>query len=256
MDQDTRASAGKRLAVLLALALAWTGAARAADKETLQPFDATFRITVSKIPTPVKARLVLRPLKQYPDHYQMVFKIDSWLLSNTEESVFAWRNCQPRTDHYRHEFRGFGKHRFHNMQFYRHPPRVVNVSEEEKTEYEIQKDTLDELTLLLTAGCALEEGAREYKATSAYGDDLREHHFRVIDEETIDTPLGKLDTLLVEKKRDKDSERRTIFWVAPALDYMVVRAKHIENPALFGELIMTDYSGPGKIPQMAQSDPD
>lgn len=242
--------------MLLALALAWAGAAQAADKETLQPFDATFRITVSKIPTPVKARLVLRPLKQYPDHYQMVFKIDSWLLSNTEESVFAWRNCQPRTDHYRHEFRGFGKHRFHNMQFYRHPPRVVNVSEEEKTEYDIHKDTLDEMTLLLTAGCALEEGAREYQATSAYGDDLREHRFRVIDEETIDTPLGKLDTLLVEKKRDKDSERRTIFWVAPALDYMVVRAKHIESPALFGELIMTDYSGPGKIPQMARSDSD
>lgn len=220
-------------------------------RDSLPPFDATFRITVSKIPTPVKARLVLRPLEQYPDHYQMILKIDSWLLTNTEESVFAWRNCKPRTDHYRHEFRGFGRHRYHNMQFYRHPPRVVNVSEEEKTEYEIHENTLDEMTLLLTAGCALEEGAREYQATSAYGDELREHHFRVIDEETINTPLGELDTLLVEKQRDEDSERRTIFWVAPALDYMVVRAKHIENPALFGELIMIDYSGPGKVPQMA-----
>lgn len=231
--------------------------AQEGDQDTLQPFDATFRITVSKIPTPVTARLVLRPLEEYPDHYQMLFRIDSWLLKNTEESVFAWRDCQPRTDHYRHEFQGFGKHRYHNMQFYRHPePHVRVESEKEKTRYDIQKDTRDEMTLLLTAGCALEEGAREYRATSAYGDELREHHFRVIDEEVIDTPLGKLDTLVVEKQRDEDSERRTLFWVAPALDYMVVRAKHIENPALFGELIMIDYSGPGKLPEQSSEDDD
>jgi hypothetical protein len=227
---------------LLVLSLVVTTQTAAA--EALPTFEATFRISVSKIPTPVKATMSLQPLEQYPDHYRMKFEIDSWIMQNTEKSVFAWRDCQPRTDHYVHEFKGFGRHRWHHMQFYRHPPRVINKSEEEKTEYEIKDDTLDELTLLLKAGCALRAGKDSYAATTAYGDDLRESRFRVIDRETVKTPAGKLDTIVVEKQRDEDSERRTIFWVAPDLHYLVVRAKHIENPALFGELILTDYQGP------------
>lgn len=217
-----------------------------APAEPLSAFEATFRITVSKIPTPVKATMSLEPLEAYPGHYRMKLVIDSWLLKNREESVFAWRDCQPRTDHYIHEFKGFGHHRWHHMEFHRHPPRVVNKSDEEKTEYTIEEDTLDDLTMLLTAGCALEEGQRSYQASSAYGDHVRDNHFEVIDRERISTPAGEVDTLVVQKKRDKDSERRTLFWVAPAMEYMVVRAKHIESPALFGELVLIDYEGPGE----------
>ncbi len=220
-------------------------AAGSTAAETLKPFEAQYRISVSKIPTPVEATMSLQPVEKYPGMYRMKLVIDSWLLSNREESVFAWRDCKPRTDHYIHEFEGLGRHRWHHMNFFRHPPRVVNESQEKTTEYKIEKDTLDELTLLLHAGCALENGAERYKGKAAYGDEVDEHHIKVTDRETLDTPAGRLKTLVVKKQRDEDSQRRTLFWVAPALDYMVVRAKHIENPALFGELIMTDYEGPG-----------
>jgi hypothetical protein len=234
----------KRLAQTLVLALAVSSV----NAEPLQPFEARYRITVSKIPTPINATMSLEPIEKYPGMYRMKLVIDSWLLSNREESVFAWRDCEPRTDHYIHEFKGLGRHRWHHMNFFRHPPRVVNESEEETTEYEIDENTQDELTILLTAGCALENGADSYKAKAAYGDEVDEHHFRVTKRETLDTPAGTVDTLVVKKQRDEDSKRRTLFWVAPELDYMVVRAKHIENPALFGELIMTDYEGPRKKP--------
>lgn len=234
-----------RLATLTMMAVLLLSATTA-RAEPLEAFEATFRITVSKIPTPVKATLSLEPLEAYPGHYRMKLVIDSWLLKNREESVFAWRDCRPRTDHYIHEFKGFGRHRWHHMEFYRHPPRVINKSDEEKVEYAIENDTLDDLTMLLTAGCALENGDTIYQASSAYGDEVRDNHFEVIDRERINTPAGEVDTLVVQKKRDKDSERRTLFWVAPAMEYMVVRAKHIENPALFGELVLIDYEGPGE----------
>jgi hypothetical protein len=227
---------------LAGLLVLWAASAAA---EALKPFEARYRISVSKIPTPVEATMSLQPVEKYPGMYRMKLVIDSWLLSNREESVFAWRDCNPRTDHYIHEFEGLGRHRWHHMNFFRHPPRVVNESEEDTTEYEIEEDTLDELTLLLHAGCALEDGAERYKGKAAYGDEVNEHHIKVTRRETVDTPAGRLDTLVVKKQRDEDSQRRTLFWVAPALDYMVVRAKHIENPALFGELIMTEYRGPG-----------
>ncbi|MGB2246538.1 MAG: DUF3108 domain-containing protein [Alcanivorax sediminis] len=213
--------------------------------DTLAPFAAEFRIYVNKLPTPVKADLVLEPAEG-KDSYHMLLKASSFLLTNTEESFFEWRDCQPRTSRYLHEFEGFGQHRYHRMNFQWAPPRVHNVSEDDKESLDIPDNTLDELTILLRGRCVFSEGADQYSVTSVYGDRIRTHRFAVIGRETIKTPLGKLDTLLVEKKREGDSKkkRRTLFWVAPSLDYMVVKAKHIESTFLKAELIMTDYSGP------------
>ncbi|MDX1803606.1 MAG: DUF3108 domain-containing protein [Alcanivorax sp.] len=217
----------------------------ASHAEPLAPFAADFRIYVNKLPTPVKAKLVLEPAGG-KDYYHMLLEAHSFLLTNKEESYFHWRNCQPRTERYVHEFKGFGQHRYHHMTFQWDPPRVHNESEDDAANMDIPPNTLDELTILLRGRCVFARGDKEYTVQSAYGDDLRTHHFVVIDRETIDSPLGKLDTLVVEKKREGDSKkkRRTLFWVAPKLDYMVVRAKHIESTFLKAELIMIDYHGP------------
>jgi hypothetical protein len=104
--------------------------------------------------------------------------------------------------------------------------------------------------MLLKAQCLFAEGLTEFTLTAAYGDRVRSHTFVVTGEETIDTPAGKIDTLVVEKKRHADSSRRTIFWVAPSLQYMLVKARHVESRVLFGELLMRRYNGP------APTDPD
>ncbi|KZX93585.1 hypothetical protein A3717_16045, partial [Alcanivorax sp. HI0013] len=195
-----------------------------------------------------KADLVLEPAEG-KDYYRMLLKAKSFLLTNTEESYFHWRDCQPRTTHYVHEFKGFGQHRYHHMDFQWDPPMVHNESEDDQESLEIPENTLDELTILLRGRCVFATGDKAYKVTSAYGDKLRTHHFEIIDREEIDTPLGKIDTLLVEKKREGDSKekRRTLFWVAPSLDYMVVKARHIESTLLKAELIMIDYAGPDQV---------
>jgi hypothetical protein len=227
----------------------------ATANEPLAPFSAEFRIYVNKLPTPVKAELVLEPAEG-DDYYHMLLKAKSFLLSNTEESYFHWRDCQPRTARYVHEFKGFGQRRFHHMDFEWNPPRVHNESEDDKESLDIPDNTLDELTILLRGRCVFATGDKSYSVTSVYGDKVREHHFEVIDREILKTPLGKLDTLLVEKKRTGDSKekRRTLFWVAPQLDYMVVQAKHIESTLLKAEMIMIDYNGPKLEPESTPAD--
>ena len=127
------------------------------------------------------------------------------------------------------------------MTFSWNPPEVVShFDDDEERRFSIEQDTLDDLTLLLKARCVLASGDKEFHATSAYGKKIRQQHMQVIGRDELDTPLGKLDCLIVEKKRDKDSERRTLFWLAPEMDYMLIKAKHIESP-LFGELIMRDF---------------
>ncbi|QJX03256.1 DUF3108 domain-containing protein [Alcanivorax sp. IO_7] len=221
--------------------------AGAADRRRrpLAPFSAEYRIYVNKIPTPIKATLILEPVAG-DDRYHMLFEAHSWLLNNREESWFRWNRCAPRTIRYEHEFNGFGKHRYYHTDFDWDKPGVITESEDGVEAFAIPEDALDELSMLLRARCVFAGGDKEYDATSVYGDDLRHHHFVVVDRETIDTPMGELDTLVVEKKRDKDEDekRRTLFWVAPKVGYMVVKARHIESALLHGELIMREYNGP------------
>ena len=68
--------------IILALLVA---ASSVAGAEPLAPFAAEFRIYVNKLPTPVKADLVLEPAEG-KDYYRMLLKAKSFLLTNTEES--------------------------------------------------------------------------------------------------------------------------------------------------------------------------
>ena len=217
------------------------------DDQALQSFRVEYRINVSRIPTTIKADMTLEAGED--DTYRMQLSIDSMLMKNTELSIFQWRECAPRTLHYMHTFQGFRRERNYRMDFFWDPPRVSAVTnsdddDPESVAYDIPSDTLDELTMLLKARCVINDAETDYQVTTAYGKRLRTHYIHVVGRETLDTPLGKLETIRIEKRRDQDSKRRTVFWLAPELDYLLVRARHIESAALFGELRMSDYEGP------------
>lgn len=213
----------------------------------LQPFTVNYRVNVSKIPTPIRATLTLTEAGD--DQYRMGLAVKSMLMDNSEQSLFQWRNCQPHTLTYQHDFEGFRRERHHRMTFNWDTLRVSGHSSaddegQDDFDYSITEDTLDELTMLLKARCIMQEGVSQYQLTSAYGKRLRTHFIHVVGEETMNTPLGRLRTIKFEKRRDQDSKRRTIFWLAPDLDYLLVRARHVEGTGLFGELKMTGYDGP------------
>jgi len=60
--------------------------------QPLEPFEAEFRLHVSKIPTTIKATLELTPTGQ-PDGYRMRLENRSLLVKNHEESEFTWNDC-------------------------------------------------------------------------------------------------------------------------------------------------------------------
>ena len=228
-----------------------TSPAAAPGSQTLQPFRAEYRANVSRIPTPIRAELVLEAGDQ-DGIYRMQLSVDSRLMQNTELSIFRWQDCTPRTMHYMHQFAGFRRQRDYFMEFFwQDAPSVTAVSsrdggDEEIATYDIADDTMDELTMLLAARCLLQDDQDSYHLTTAYGTRLRTHHITVSGRETLSTPLGDLETIRIEKSRDADSVRRSIFWLAPELDYLLVRARHVETRALFGELRLVDYDGPLK----------
>ncbi len=50
------------------------------------------------------------------------------------------------------------------------------------------------------------------------------YHFKVVNNETIEVPAGKINTVKLQRIR-KDSDRLTEFWLAPDLGYLLVRIR-------------------------------
>jgi hypothetical protein len=57
---------------------------------------------------------------------------------------------------------------------------------------------------------------------------VKEYQISYVGEETLDTPLGKIDTLHFRRIHDSP-DRKSDTWIAPAWDYMMVKTVHIED---------------------------
>ena len=57
---------------------------------------------------------------------------------------------------------------------------------------------------------------------------IKTYQLRRAGKETLATPLGNLETIKVERRKE-DSKRVTTLWFAPALHYLPVRLDHVEK---------------------------
>lgn len=62
----------------------------------------------------------------------------------------------------------------------------------------------------------------------ADGRKVKDYEIRYVGEEVIETPLGPVKTLHLERLHD-DPERESDVWVAPAWDYLIVKTLHVED---------------------------
>jgi len=106
--------------------------------------------------------------------------------------------------------------------------RVHNTLNGQSWSAAIAPGTLDKLVYVLELMRNLAQGAREATYEVADGGKVKTYRLKVVGEERVDTALGPLDTLVVERHRDDDDES-TVVWCAPALRFLPVRVEHRED---------------------------
>jgi hypothetical protein len=111
------------------------------------------------------------------------------------------------------------------------PKDTVTVLQDNKTiELGLQGQALDGLSLklemqrLLRDGQVGSEGKLQFLLLDE--DQVKQQTFRVLPGEMLETSLGCLETIPVERIRSATSTRFTRAWHAPALDYLTVRLEH------------------------------
>ncbi len=127
-----------------------------------------------------------------------------------------------RPDNYHYQRTGGRKEREANLTFNWKTMSVQNNVEGSMWEMDIPAGTLDKLVSQLGMMYALARGETDITFNIADGGKLKEYHFKVVGEETLELPAGTFETVKITRLRE-DNKRETFVWCAPALHYLPVR---------------------------------
>lgn len=70
--------------------------------------------------------------------------------------------------------------------------------------------------------------AEDISIRVADGKRVKDYLLRFVGEEVLDTPMGSMNTLHFERIHD-DPDRKSDIWIAPELDYLMVKTVHVED---------------------------
>lgn len=213
-----------RLAFLVSGVLLW----QAAQAHSPVPFDAVYEVLVDGKPR-LEARITL------------VREGDAWKLSSTssgtrglarllrvsseEHSSGRLRDGRLEPLEFRHHTKVVGRDDRWSATF-DWTERVVTTSTEDGGfELPLGEDTMDPLSVTLTLGRHLASGATEFTIGVLDEDEIDEHLYRASPPESLQTELGCLEVIALERVRE-NSERYSTGWYANELDHVPVRARH------------------------------
>lgn len=234
----------KKLALLLSTFLVLQALPAIAALPDLSPLTARYRITVNGIPAGAEAKVEIRPVGAA--RYETSFRVQNRFFRHDEVSRFDWNACHITAREYRHEFSGLGIDRESALVFDWQRMVAIESRGEKVREITLTPDIADGLNMAMLARCRLREGKRTLDFPVIYRGERKPLHFEVTGNEKVETPIGTFDTLVIERRYPNARFKRTRVWVAPALDWFMVRFEHVENPAARGSLLLTDFVIDGK----------
>ena len=163
---------------------------------------------------------------------------NTWLYSNISEatgwisriffgeiiqhSIFNWNNGMHILS-YRYDRDSLEKHI--KLKFDWQNMKVINDINGDHWKMDLSPGTFDKLSINLALGIYLSNGKTNIHIPVADGGKLKIYEFRVIDEELVDTPIGKINTLKVSRNKRGRKDKQAWLWLAPDLNYIIIKAK-------------------------------
>jgi hypothetical protein len=106
--------------------------------------------------------------------------------------------------------------------------RVTGTAENKPVDQPLQPGVQDSLSVQVALMCMLAAGKAPESFRLIDKDEVKEYQYTHEGEAKLDTPLGKLDTVIY-KSQKTGSSRATTLWIAPSLGYLPVRAEQAKR---------------------------
>jgi hypothetical protein len=200
-----------------------------ADTVSLNPMRASYSASLEK-GIPFKGSAV-RSLEQQEDGTWIYRSdVDSFIADIRESTHLRWDGERVTPTRYRYSLEGMMiRDRADSIDFNWEQQIASGEHEGDPFQLEIPQQALDPLGYQLQLMQDLKKGKEKMRYQVVDEDDLDEDVFAVLGEEQLDSELGPVTTIKMEKVRSPKKKRQTLMWFAPEWDYLLVRFVQIED---------------------------
>jgi len=208
-----------------------------ASYRQVKPCEASYEVSMKGI----SAGTVVRTLKiDKQQHYQFTSLTESSLafinLKIFEASQGIWTQGGPQPHLYQYHYRVFSKKSDIISRFNWHK-MIANTIKNGKRNYavHIPNDAQDKISFQLALRHSLLNHAKNFVYKIVDKDDVNTYIFKKIDTETLKTPMGKIETIKMQRTNAKKDDEVFTFWLAPKYDYLLIKVTVTEDNHLVAE---------------------
>lgn len=139
----------------------------------------------------------------------------------------------------------YAKGKEENYRFLFGKERIRVTGKEGVPELALQGRTVDELSLMIEMRGQLAKGLRQGELSALHGGKARVYlyHYRVLEEQEVQTLGGPLNTLLVEQTSSRE-KYRFLFWCAPRWHYLPVKVERTDQRGARIDMVLKKYASP------------
>ncbi len=203
------------------------------ELDLTQPFYAEFSLeldglTIGRMerslhPDPQGKGFILEHV-MYTTGLVSVFKDDRF----TERSWWRLEEGWPQPQHYLYRHTNGSKETVERLEFDWQASTVASLRDNKWTTLPITPQVLDKLDYQIQLRRDLAAGKQHIEYAVADRSKIREYRFQVLGEEQLETPMGLLRTLKVERISN-NKERKTRFWAAIDFGYVFIQLEQEDD---------------------------
>lgn len=214
-----------RIFIILFLLLsspAWAGDARVKEEPALTPFSASYSTTFKFgwFTLTIDAQRVLKQLDN--NQWQLTFDAETNGASFNEKSIFELKDHQITPVEYHFKTGGLLKKTPLNIGFDAQKEQIQDHNKNVTYKDLWQNNIQDNITYIVQASLDLNQGKTRVDYPIFKSHRIKVYSFKVVGEEVIDTEIGQLNTLKVERVKDK-KKRTVTAWFAKEHNFQLVR---------------------------------
>jgi hypothetical protein len=186
---------------------------------------------------PIKAA---HSLRQTGNGYALRITARNFLGKITEEELFHLDTQGAIVpDRYEHDRSIMGNKRTESMAVNHTDLTIMSLRKGEQSALDFEPGQLGPLSHQLALARDLREGVEELSYAVIIRGSVRDYRYQRLGEEDMDTALGTLRVVKLERTRD-NSDRETLLWLAPEFNYQPVLLRQIEDGSSY-ELTLQSF---------------
>lgn len=230
-----------RLLQLLALCLL-CAQAQAFD---IKPFSAAYTADWTPVPVSGSAERSLQSIGK--GQWQLQFNASMLVAKLTEKSTFDYGSGEIRPLSYSYSRGGFGSGKGTDLGFDWKNKQVRDKRHNKALDVPLDQGLLDKSSYQLALQADVADGHKSMSYKVLDKDEVETYDFRVIGQEAVETKVGKIDAIKVERVRDPtQSKRRTTIWLAKDWDYLLVALSQVEKDGKEYRIVLKDGTVDGR----------